>query len=102
MARRPKTTSLEEVTYGDQTLRRGQGGETHQTAEDGYDVLTTQQGVPVADDQNSLKQGARSPTLIEDTHFREKIFTSTMSAFPNAWCMPAATARMVSSRPTNR
>lgn len=74
MARRPKTTGLEEVTYGDQTLRRGQGGETHQIAEDGYDVLTAQQGIPVADDQNSLKQGARGPTLIEDAHFREKIF----------------------------
>ncbi|WP_449395953.1 catalase [Devosia riboflavina] len=74
MARRPKTTGLEEVTYGDQTLRRGQGGETHQIAEDGYDVLTTQQGIPVADDQNSLKHGARGPTLVEDAHFREKIF----------------------------
>lgn len=74
MARRPKTTGLEEVTYGEQNLRRGQGGETHQTAEDGYDVLTTQQGIPVADDQKLLKQGARGPTLIEDTHFREKIF----------------------------
>jgi catalase len=28
----------------------------------------------VADDQNSLRQGARGPTLMEDFHFREKIF----------------------------
>jgi len=53
---------------------QGQGGETHQTAAEGAPVLTTQQGVPVADDQNSLKQGARGPTLLEDFHFREKIF----------------------------
>lgn len=50
------------------------GGETHQTAEGDIAVLTTQQGVPVADDQNSLKQGARGPVLLEDPHFREKIF----------------------------
>jgi catalase len=30
--------------------------------------------VPVADDQNSLKAGARGPTLLEDFHFREKLF----------------------------
>ena len=53
---------------------RGAGGEVHQTAEDGHDVLTTQQGTPVADDQNTLRQGARGPALIEDSHFREKIF----------------------------
>ena len=37
-------------------------------------MLTTQQGIPVADDQNSLKAGARGPALLEDFHLREKIF----------------------------
>src|ERR1700704_1991398 len=37
----------------------GKGGETHQTAGGDIPVLTTQQGIPVADDQNSLKAGAR-------------------------------------------
>ena len=37
-------------------------------------MLTTAQGGPVSDDQNSLKIGPRGPTLIEDFHFREKIF----------------------------
>ena len=32
--------------------QNGEGGELHQVADDV--VLTTQQGVPVADDQNSL------------------------------------------------
>ena len=62
------------VEIGDQAAKRGTGGETHQVAEDGYETLTTQQGTPVADDQNSLKQGSRGPALIEDFHFREKIF----------------------------
>ena len=52
----------------------GAGGETHQSAVGDSPVLTTQQGIPVADDQNSLKAGARGPTLLEDFHFREKIF----------------------------
>ncbi len=50
------------------------GGDTHQVAGDDVATLTTQQGIPVADDQNSLKQGARGPALLEDSHFREKIF----------------------------
>jgi len=54
--------------------RQAPGGETHQTAEGDYEALTSAQGIPVADDQNSLKQGARGPTLLEDAHFREKIF----------------------------
>jgi catalase len=53
---------------------QGSGGETHQTASGDRAVLTTQQGIPVADDQNSLKAGARGPTLLEDFHLREKIF----------------------------
>lgn len=58
----------------EQKLTRGNGGELHQLAEDGTPVLTTAQGGPVADDQNSLRVGERGPTLIEDFHFREKIF----------------------------
>ena len=52
----------------------GQGGETHQIAQGDGPVLTTQQGVPVADDQNTLKAGDRGPSLLQDFHFREKIF----------------------------
>ena len=35
--------------------------------------ITTNQGVPVADNQNSLKAGLRGPTLLEDFILREKI-----------------------------
>ncbi len=73
MAKR-KSDQLETRVLGDQTILRGAGGETHQTAGGDVPTLTTQQGVPVADDQNSLKAGQRGPTLVEDQHFREKIF----------------------------
>lgn len=36
-------------------------------------AITTNQGVPVADNQNSLKAGLRGPTLMEDFILREKI-----------------------------
>ncbi|MCC2643894.1 MAG: catalase [Nitrospira sp.] len=39
---------------------------------DGH-ALTTNQGLRIADDDNSLKAGVRGPTLMEDFHFREKM-----------------------------
>src|ERR1700683_5201628 len=53
---------------------RGKGGELHQTSNGDVPILTTQQGTPVSDDQNSLKVGPRGPTTLEDFHLREKIF----------------------------
>jgi len=50
------------------------GGEVHQTAGGDVPVLTTQQGTPISDDQNSLKIGPRGPATLEDFHLREKIF----------------------------
>src|SRR5262245_27602681 len=35
--------------------------------------LTTNQGLRINDDQNSLKAGVRGPSLLEDVHFREKM-----------------------------
>jgi catalase len=67
-------SSVKSSTIHDQKLDRGEGGELHQFAEDGVPVMTTAQGGPVSDDQNSLKIGPRGPTLLEDFHFREKIF----------------------------
>ncbi|WP_017671792.1 catalase [Blastomonas sp. AAP53] len=52
----------------------GQGGETHQQASGDAQVLTTNHGMPISDNQNSLKSGARGPTLLEDFVLREKIF----------------------------
>jgi catalase len=76
MAKKRKETATEgkAARYGDAEVTVGTGGETHQTADADSPALTTQQGVPVADDQNSLKVGPRGPTALEDFHFREKIF----------------------------
>jgi catalase len=79
MAKRPTGTASQDrvsstATVHDQQLHKGNGGELHQFAEDGADVLTTSQGAPVADDQNTLRVGSRGPALIDDFHFREKIF----------------------------
>ena len=69
-----KNPKSDTATIHDQKLHRGEGGELHQFAEDGHPILTTAQGGPVADDQNTLRVGARGPALIDDFHFREKIF----------------------------
>ncbi len=63
---------MSKATSGTQTAtRHGSGGETHQAGGEG--ALTTNQGTPVGDNQNSLKGGARGPTLLEDFILREKI-----------------------------
>jgi catalase len=75
MAKSEKPATAKPATIHDQKLTRGEGGELHQTSEDlGTEVMTTAQGGPISDDQNTLKIGPRGPTLIEDFHFREKIF----------------------------
>lgn len=52
---------------------RGTGDELHQLAGGSHPVLTSNQGIPIADNQNSLRQGPRGPTLLEDFLLREKI-----------------------------
>ena len=54
--------------------KTGAGGEVHQHASDDGARLTTAQGVVIADNQNSLRAGARGPTLMEDFVLREKLF----------------------------
>jgi catalase len=78
MAKKPATPAsmpeMDVVTIHDQKMHRGQGGELHQIAEDDAPVMTTAQGGPVLDDQNSLRIGARGPLVMDDFHFREKMF----------------------------
>jgi catalase len=52
----------------------GQGGELHQIASEQQPKLTTNHGMPISDDHNSLKAGPRGPVLLEDFILREKIF----------------------------
>ena len=51
----------------------GNGGELQQQADAKHPQLTTQQGIPVADNQNSLRAFERGPSLLEDFILREKI-----------------------------
>ncbi len=52
---------------------RGHGDELQQMVEGKHATLTTNQGVPLSDNQNSLKASPRGPTLLEDFILREKI-----------------------------
>ncbi|QNH17796.1 catalase HPII [Xanthomonas sp. SS] len=53
--------------------QRGRGDELHQHAGGTHPPLTTNQGIPIADNQNSLRATPRGPTLLEDFILREKI-----------------------------
>lgn len=50
------------------------GGAPRQQTTSRDQTMTTAQGGPIADDQNSLKAGPRGPVLLEDHVMREKIF----------------------------
>ena len=49
------------------------GGELHQRAGGEHPALTTNQGVALSDNQNSLRANQHGPTLLEDFILREKI-----------------------------
>ncbi|MEO7343702.1 MAG: catalase, partial [Methylotenera sp.] len=51
----------------------GKGGELHQLADGEHSLLTTNQGVALSDNQNSLKASPLGPVLLEDFILREKI-----------------------------
>ena len=59
------------ATAGEDTVV-GRGGELHQMADETHPAMTTQFGVEIGDDENSLKGGERGPTLLEDFNFLEK------------------------------
>jgi catalase len=71
-----KRPAAKPAPQGTQRSDATTGGETHQTVEDAGDgtQLTTAQGAPVSDDQNTLTAGDRGPQLLEDFVMREKIF----------------------------
>ncbi len=82
LSRRPPAGAL--VAAGDAAATASTLSEGRGTAKTGDSLdrvrtdatgqrLTTNQGVPIADNQNSLKAGLRGPTLLEDFILREKI-----------------------------
>src|SRR6476469_7593316 len=72
---RGDTTTRKSATQRPAAAResRGTGDELHQHAGAGDVAVTTNQGVAIADNQNSLRASPRGPTLLEDFILREKI-----------------------------
>jgi catalase len=70
-----ETMSSDKAGSGKPRLGFNAGNEPLDRArvDSGDRALTTNQGVPVADNQNSLKAGYRGPALLEDFILREKI-----------------------------
>ncbi|MHB8743805.1 MAG: catalase [Sulfuricaulis sp.] len=74
-----KTTSIsgkrkqEKGSAPKRDLQRPAGGELHQIVGRKHPSLTTNQGVALSDNQNSLRINPRGPTLLEDFILREKI-----------------------------
>ncbi len=66
----PKQTS---GRSGGDIEKSGNAGELHQLAGGKHPPLTTNQGNPISDNQNSLKAAPRGPVLLEDMILREKI-----------------------------
>ena len=76
MATAKKTTSAGKRSAQQGTpeaATAGNGGETQQQAGGRHPLLTTAQGIAIADNQNSLTPTPRGPTLLEDFILREKI-----------------------------
>jgi catalase len=72
MSKRKSTSDLSvSAPQGSDPL--GAGGELHQPAQGDHPALTTNQGLPVSDNQNSLRANPRGPSLLEDFILREKI-----------------------------
>ena len=65
-------TQDKEASFNGESQVAG-SGELHQIAGGAHPALTTNQGVALADNQNSLRANPHGPTLLEDFILREKI-----------------------------
>ena len=73
MAKQDKTKkSATEHKRSGNHVEVGTGGEFHQTAGGTHPTMTSQHGLPIADDENSLKANKRGPDLLEDRLLVEK------------------------------
>lgn len=70
-----QTVPKDTAQFGPETsaISVGSGGEWHQVASEDQPELTTNQGLLIADNQNSLRANPSGPTLLEDFILREKI-----------------------------
>ena len=63
----------EKTTTTNADTKVAKGGELHQIAGGEHSTLTTNQGIVISDNQNSLKANPNGPVLLEDFVLREKI-----------------------------
>ena len=70
-APKPRSNDARRVASGEATLKQRDLEPDRIDNTDRF--LTTNQGLRVNDDQNTLKGGERGPSLLEDFHFREKM-----------------------------
>ena len=82
--------------------RRGAADELHQLDKGDRPTLTTNQGIPVSDNQNSLRANAAGRRCSRTSSCARRSRTSTTSASPSASCTPAARARTASSSSPSR
>ena len=73
MAIKSEKINQDKNSTGNKESQTAAGGELHQIAGGEHPVLTTNQGIPISDNQNSLRANPHGPTLLEDFVFREKI-----------------------------
>ena len=73
MPRRPRSTPSGDQPGKPQTTPSQNKNVTAVVRNHGGEALTTDQGLLVADDQNSLRAGTRGPTIMDDFILREKI-----------------------------
>ena len=95
---RPKSAS----TQPEQSSRTGAGGELHQQPSNGGALLTTNQGVVIADNQNSLRAAPRGPTLLEDSFCGKRSPILIMSGYAGGSCMRAGLVPAATLRSPNR
>ena len=69
----PAKSGTDDVAVPFPATELGPAGELHQPLSGDHASLTTNQGLPISDNQNSLKAFARGPVLLEDFILREKI-----------------------------
>ena len=73
MTTNPRNQNQEKGSKPNEYSPAAVGGELHQTAGGDHPELTTNQGIPISDNQNSLRANPHGPTLLEDFILREKI-----------------------------
>ena len=69
----PENANRNKAPPPDAHTEQAAAGELHQIAGGEHPAMTTNQGVPISDDQNTLKANRRGPALLEDFVFRDKI-----------------------------